>query len=267
MKNLIKNGALIIWASASFLSCNTVKSTSTDTSTSTSTPTDSHQAENSLDYDGIYRGILPCADCEGIKTTVYINRDNSFKIVENYLGKNEKSIETSGTYSWTKMGNSIILKAPNSSEKRSYFVGENTLTQLDQSGKKIEGNLAPNYILSKDNYALLNKKWRPIELMGEPVILDETYKTEPTLTFDDASNRYVAITGCNNISGQFEVLPLNKLKLSPGMSTMMACEKMEIEQKLGEVLRQADGFIINADELILIKGKMAPLARFKVPMY
>lgn len=261
MKNPIVTAAFLLITSISFVSCTTANNSTKPI------VEESHQAENTLDYDGIYRGVLPCADCEGIKTTIYINRDNTFKIVENYLGKSENAIETSGTYSWTKMGNSIILKSPDSSEKRSYFVGENTLTQLDQSGKKIEGNLAPTYILSKDNYALLNKKWRPIELLGQPVILDGTLKTEPTLTFDDKENRYIGITGCNNISGEFEILPFNKLKLSPGMSTMMACEKMEIEQKLGEVLRQADGFIINADELILIKGKMAPLARFKVAMH
>lgn len=261
MKNIAIKTALIAFSVLNITACNTMKTTAT------TVVEDSHQAENSLDYDGIYRGILPCADCEGIKTTIYINRDNTFKIVENYLGKSETDVETSGTYSWTKMGNSIILKSPNSSEKKSYFVGENTLTQLDQSGNKITGNLAANYILSKDNYALLNKKWRPIELLGKPVILDGSLKTEPTLTFDDKENRYIGITGCNNISGEFEILPFNKLKLSPGMSTMMACEKMEIEQQLGEVLRQADGFIINADELILIKGKMAPLARFKVAMH
>ena len=240
----------------------------TSVANSSNTNTDNvHNARNSLDYDGIYRGVLPCADCEGINSTVYLNRDNTFKITETYVGKGENSFDTSGTFSWNKAGNTITLKTPNSSEKRSYFVGENTLTQLDQTGNKIEGNLAANYILSKDNYALLNKKWRPIELLGKPVILDGSLKTEPTLTFDDNENRYIGITGCNNISGGFEILPFNKLKLSAGMSTMMACENMEIEQKLGEVLRQADGFIINADELILIKARMAPLARFKVAMH
>ena len=265
MKNLIKKPiasvALALFSMMSFTACNSVKNASNENIDN------AHNAKNSLDYDGIYRGVLPCADCEGIKSTVYLNRDSTFKITETYVGKGENSFDTSGTFSWNKAGNTITLKTANASENRSYFVGENTLTQLDQSGNKISGNLAANYILSKDNYALLNKKWRPIELLGKPVILDGSLKTEPTLTFDDNENRYIGITGCNNISGEFEILPFNKLKLSPGMSTMMACENMEIEQKLGEVLRQADGFIINGDELTLIKARMAPLARFKVAMH
>lgn len=233
--------------------------------TSMNSPSSTHNAQNSLNYDGIYRGILPCADCEGIKTTIYINRDQTYKLEEIYMGKSNDAIESSGNYSWNKAGNTIILKSP--SENRSYLVGENTLTHLDNFGNKITGELSNHYVLSKDHYALLNKKWRPTELLGKPVILDSSFKTEPTLTFDDKENRYIAITGCNNISGTFEILPMNKLKLSQGISTLMACENMEIEDKLGEVLKKADGFIINGDELTLIKARMAPLAKFKVAMH
>lgn len=264
MKNLMKNSlinvALTFTAFVSFTAC-----------TSVSNPTtthviDMHNAKNALDYEGVYRGTLPCADCEGIKTTVYINSNNTFKIVEDYLGKGVNTRESSGTYTWNKAGNSIILKTDQSADKRSYFVGENMLTQLDQSGNKITGNLAANYVFTKDNYALLNKKWKLIELFGKPLTIDASLRSEPGITFDDKENRYIAVTGCNNISGGFEILPYNKLKLSPGMSTMMACENMEIERKLGDVLQQADGFIINGDELTLIKGRMAPLAKFKTPM-
>lgn len=35
-----------------------------------------------------YSGVLPCADCKGIKTDLLINLNNqSFKITEEYLGK------------------------------------------------------------------------------------------------------------------------------------------------------------------------------------
>ncbi len=30
---------------------------------------DEHTAETALDYEGTYKGILPCADCPGIATT------------------------------------------------------------------------------------------------------------------------------------------------------------------------------------------------------
>ena len=31
-------------------------------------------SENVLDWDGTYKGVTPCADCEGIETTVTLNR-------------------------------------------------------------------------------------------------------------------------------------------------------------------------------------------------
>jgi copper homeostasis protein (lipoprotein) len=37
---------------------------------------DEHNAKNSLDYIGMYKGIVPCADCEGIETILNL-RDES----------------------------------------------------------------------------------------------------------------------------------------------------------------------------------------------
>ncbi|WP_275552723.1 copper resistance protein NlpE N-terminal domain-containing protein [Tenacibaculum piscium] len=34
---------------------------------------DEHSAEYALDYQGVYKGTLPCADCSGIKYTNYNN--------------------------------------------------------------------------------------------------------------------------------------------------------------------------------------------------
>ena len=36
---------------------------------------DMHNAENSLDIAGVYKGVLPCADCEGIETTIVLKDD------------------------------------------------------------------------------------------------------------------------------------------------------------------------------------------------
>ena len=31
----------------------------------------------SLDWEGVYRGVVPCADCEGIVTTITLRRDGT----------------------------------------------------------------------------------------------------------------------------------------------------------------------------------------------
>lgn len=223
-----------------------------------------HNAQNSLDYDGIYRGTLPCADCEGIKTTIYLNRNNTFKRVSQYIGRDVKD-EKTGVYQWNTAGNTVVLKSANNQDEY-YFVGENTLTMLDTAGKKIDSPLSKYFVLTKDNYALLNKKWRLVELMGQKVDISALPKKEAYIQFSDSDDRYSASVGCNTLVGQFKVLPMNKIELKNGISTMMACPDMTLEGSLGKVLESADGFQINGDQLILIKGRMAPLAVFRIPM-
>jgi heat shock protein HslJ len=70
---------------------------------------------------------------------------------------------------------------------------------LDQKGNAITGDLARNYILTKGNYSILNKKWRLTELMGKKITSNETMGKEAFLMLDDKENRYSASVGCNTI--------------------------------------------------------------------
>ncbi|MDR1056347.1 MAG: copper resistance protein NlpE [Prevotellaceae bacterium] len=105
-----------------------------------------HNARNSLDYKGIYKGVLPCADCSGIETTLTLN-DNDYIMVMKYLSKEEYVYTEKGTYKW-KNGNTIILQGDDDGPTQ-YIVGENMLKQLDQDGNVITGPLADLYILKK----------------------------------------------------------------------------------------------------------------------
>ncbi len=107
---------------------------------------DEHNAKNSLDYQGTYTGKVPTASGEGMLVSITLEDSTYVKKTE-YVGKKE-IFEDKGKYTWNTEGNTIILDgikdAPNQ-----YFVGENTLTQLDMEGKKIAGELADQYILRK----------------------------------------------------------------------------------------------------------------------
>lgn len=39
---------------------------------------DMHTSQIALDWSGIYKGVLPCADCEGIETEVTLRDYNSY---------------------------------------------------------------------------------------------------------------------------------------------------------------------------------------------
>ncbi|WP_438946633.1 copper resistance protein NlpE N-terminal domain-containing protein, partial [Sediminibacterium sp.] len=46
----------------------TTLSCSSSNQTANSTSLNSHEAQNSLDWQGSYSGVLPCASCPGIET-------------------------------------------------------------------------------------------------------------------------------------------------------------------------------------------------------
>ncbi|MCW8328892.1 copper resistance protein NlpE [Photobacterium sp. SDRW27] len=107
-----------------------------------------HNARNSLDWNGTYRGILPCADCEGIETTLEINLDGTFVLTETYLGKEKGQFSHQGKFNWNTAGNTIAV--PNDNEDvAQYFVAENQLFRLDRDGQRITGDLADKYVLKK----------------------------------------------------------------------------------------------------------------------
>jgi len=110
--------------------------------------TDTHNAQNSLDWEGTYKGMTPCADCEGIETEVTLNKDMTFVIKTKYKGKGDKVFEETGRFKWDEKGSNIVLEGLKDRPAQ-FFVGENTLTQLDMDGNKVTGDLAEKYILKK----------------------------------------------------------------------------------------------------------------------
>jgi uncharacterized lipoprotein NlpE involved in copper resistance len=129
-------------------STDTVKDVLLDTLTKDTFKVDGSNAQNSLDVNGKYAGVTPCADCEGIETEIELF-DETYNLTRKYLGKQIKkeTVIKGGHWKWID-GFTIelteIKDAPNK-----FFVGENKLIQLDMEGKKIEGNLATKYELIK----------------------------------------------------------------------------------------------------------------------
>ena len=226
-------------------------------------PDAAHTSQNALDWDGVYRGSLPCADCEGIETTVELKKDMSFKTKTIYVGKSDSVYETTGKMSWNEKGNTVTLTPSDNSQATQYFVGEGVLTQLDKDGTKITGDNAARYLLSKSQYEILEKYWTLVELNGRGVAMDSTFIREPHIIFKSGGRRIIGNGGCNGFSGEYKIESLNRITMSKILSTRMACPKMDLEGEFLDVLQKADNFNIAGDSLSLNKARMAPLARFK----
>lgn len=105
-----------------------------------------HSARNSLDWEGLYIGTLPCADCSGIATSLTLNFDGTYEYDQNYLGKGkEGEYKSSGEFIWNSKGDTVTLSKEDGSLQ--FFVAENALMMLDVDGNKVEGPMADNYTL------------------------------------------------------------------------------------------------------------------------
>ncbi|MDR2917020.1 MAG: copper resistance protein NlpE N-terminal domain-containing protein [Tannerella sp.] len=240
------------------VSCNSQKKDTKSSDTEVVTTADNSQ--NSLDWDGFYSGILPCADCGGIQTSLELLKDGTYELKQVYWGKDDNSFYSFGNLTWNKEGNTITIGEDESVMK--FQVGENALTMLDKEGNKITGDLADNYILAKVDMNLVEKYWKLTELFGEAVVTPENGK-EAHMILKKEGNRVNGNSGCNSFSGTYTLKPGNRIYFSKVASTMMMCINMDTEKKMHQVLETADNYVVNGDTLVLNKARMAPLARFE----
>jgi len=100
-----------------------------------------------------YSGILPCADCKGIETSIALNSDGSFSKHLLYIGRKSKgagSNEFSTTGKWMMNGMDTVHFTDVKDEPSMYIRTDSSLIQLDMSGKRITGKLAGKYELKKN---------------------------------------------------------------------------------------------------------------------
>lgn len=295
----MKKNIFLIGFLSLLISCQQQPKSITDTKVDSikNAVSNSHNAKNSLDYIGTYKGILPCADCEGLETEIIINENATFCLKTKYQGKGDKVFEQKGTFAWNKAGNTIVFteikNAPNQ-----YFVGENKLTQLDNSGKKITGSLSTAYVLSKQaidsvtietaditkptvnlnnrmesttviqkvnpavgKYTLAETKWKLI-VLNKKIVVQKGKKTY-FLKLNSKDGKFSAYAGCNSIMGSYVMASANTLAFSEVGSTKMACPNMQLETNFITMLEKTNNYFLDSETLILFGKGKSTLARFE----
>ncbi len=279
----MKKSFLIVGILAiSFTSCknDTEKKSDKKEIDSTTVQVDAHNSKNSLNYEGTYKGNLPCADCEAIETTIYLSK-NSYSKETIYRGKSNDTNKEIGKFTWNEAGNIITLSG--SDAPNQYFVGENVLFHLDMNGKRIEGDLASNYKLTKVENSdivvpntnedsktnetakldLKNSKWRLVKLNGKMIKKSKDSNKEFGIIFNKDGN-FSAFAGCNNLFGTYKLEKNSKITFSSVGTTLMACDDMITEQEFAKVLKGIDNYNFDGKTLKLNKAKMASLAEFEI---
>ncbi len=99
------------------------------------------------DFIGVYTGIIPCADCEGIDYRIQLGEDQRYVSTSIYLAKEAKPFRAEGEYAIDELGR--IMLNPGMSDQQFFEPDAGGMWWLDRQGKRIDGNLAAHYRLTK----------------------------------------------------------------------------------------------------------------------
>ena len=114
----------------------------------------SHANHKSLDWPGIYYGFPPCADCDGIKTSLALNKNESYILITEYVGKSPREFVEKGKFTWNDDNSVITLTSRDGKNTHHYKAAANSLTQLDNQGKAFTGKQAERYVLRRKDVTL-----------------------------------------------------------------------------------------------------------------
>ena len=101
---------------------------------------------------GVYEGLLPCGDCAGLRTTIYVRADGTYTRIYTYEGEKDDLGRTpsfSEAGSWNLEGRRFTFTPKDHSPAWLADSTEHGLRLLDGEGSPVEGPLGPMYDLQK----------------------------------------------------------------------------------------------------------------------
>lgn len=97
-----------------------------------------------------YKGVLPCADCEGIETSLFLEKDGTWVMNQRYQGAKSPSVFASYG-SWARTADKLVL-TESDGEKLYFRPQAGGIEMLDREGNPVTSPF--NYTLKPTNDAL-----------------------------------------------------------------------------------------------------------------
>jgi heat shock protein HslJ len=194
-------------------------------------PADVHNSRNSLDWAGIYEGILPCTDCPDTKIRLTLNYDGTYRLVTQAQGSQNAEKSVSGVFVWQPSGNAITLDEGGGRQQFSVGEGRLILRRPESGASPSPANLvltltAPAPHVGDLEQHLERYRWTLVSatdannrrIAGLPPGQDHAV----VLSF--AGSRLSIHGACNQFVGEYQVTTDHQLTANVGASTMMACD-------------------------------------------
>ena len=197
----------------------------------TAKPVDLHTSRNSLDWAGVYEGVLPGADLAGVKTRLTLNRDGTYERVTLPVGRQDAARTVRGRFAWQASGNAIRLDEPGGGQQ--FAVGEGRLLLLHPgggpAGTPVPGavlTLAPQAATGEGLVQRLERYRWSLESAtdGQNRVIEALSPRKDHPVVFEFSGARLGIQGpCNRMMGSYRIDAANQLTVSGTASTNMAC--------------------------------------------
>jgi len=108
---------------------------------------DDKQVSQSIEnLPAVFTGVLPCADCPGIESTLVLN-ENSFEEFSHYRNRGNNLYQVDGT--WTLIGDTLKLYRVEGELHKAFLYSRDQIKLLDQDLQPITGDLEEYYTLDR----------------------------------------------------------------------------------------------------------------------
>lgn len=218
---------------------------------------DMHTSRNSLNWAGIYEGILNCPDCAGVATRLTLGEDGRFSLVSRRLVWDAEATTVDGQFEWETGDRSIAFQTP--AGRSRFAVGERGLLVLEGATLRTgwgeqgmiltkltpaeaEARASLDTVLSSHRWSLFDAR------AADNLRISALFPVEGReFEFQFADSRMGVRGGCNGLGGGFTLDPGGVLSVSGTMSTLMACEPalMEADAAIGSALTDPLQTVLN----------------------
>ena len=211
-----------------------------------------HTAQNSIDWSGTYRNILPCADCAGIKTEIRLYKNGIYQMMQKYLGESEEVFIQRGKLKWLVEGKSFQFSGNEPGNYAYKFhLGDKAIWLLDNDGNRIEGSLADKYKFDKvAKFEILGKTWTLKNITNEDISPINFLRSGANLMLTPQSNKANAMGGCNVVQMNYHIDEKERtLQFSNIIRTRKSCPFLKLENSFINALQKVASFDVDTDDL------------------